>query len=77
MTFLRLCQILLQFKPNIIHAVAQKPVIYAGLARKLFSNIAFIGTLGGVGFIFTSKSMRAKLLKPIVIFIYNFCCSNY
>jgi glycosyltransferase involved in cell wall biosynthesis len=67
-TLLRLCQVLWKFRPDIIHAVAQKPVIYSGLARKLFCNTAFIGTLGGVGFIFTGTNLKAKLLKPIVVF---------
>ena len=61
-----LCKILWQFKPNIIHAVAQKPVIYVGLARKVFYKASFVGTLGGVGFIFTSKSLKAALLKPLL-----------
>ena len=63
---LRLWHILWLFNPDIIHAVAQKPVIYAGLARKFHRKVGFIGTLGGVGFIFTSKNLKAKLLKPIV-----------
>lgn len=61
-----LCKILSTFKPDIIHAVAQKPVIYSGLARKIYKKASFVGTLGGVGFVFTSKSLKAKLLKPIL-----------
>ena len=61
-----LCKILLVFKPHIIHAVAQKPVIYAGLARKIYNQTSFVGTLGGVGFVFTSKSLKAIILKPLL-----------
>ena len=61
-----LYKILSTFKPDIIHAVAQKPVIYAGLARKIYNKASFVGTLGGVGFVFTSKSLKARLLKPIL-----------
>lgn len=66
-TLIRLYQILWLFKPDIIHAVAQKPVIYAGMVRRFYRNVAFIGTLGGVGYIFTNKSLKARLLRPIVI----------
>lgn len=66
MSFLSLCRILWIFKPHIIHTVAQKPVIYAGLARKFYSKVGFICTLGGMGFVFTSKSFKAKLLRPMV-----------
>lgn len=64
-----LIKILLVFKPEIIHAVAQKPVIYAGLAKKIYRRASFIGTLGGVGFVFTSKNFRAKLLRPLLKFL--------
>ena len=67
-----LCKILLVFKPRIIHAVAQKPVIYAGLARKIYNQTSFVGTLGGVGFVFTNKSLKAALLKPLLILLLKF-----
>ena len=68
MSILSLIKILWIFKPTIIHAVAQKPVIYVGLAKKLYYKVSFVATLGGVGFIFTSGTSKAKLLKPIVNF---------
>ena len=67
-----LWKILLVFKPHIIHAVAQKPVIYAGLARKIYNQTSFVGTLGGVGFVFTSKSLKATLLKPLIKLLLKF-----
>jgi hypothetical protein len=39
LSILSLRKILLVFKPNIIHAVAQKPVIYAGLVSKTYYKI--------------------------------------
>ena len=61
-----LWKILLLFGPDIIHAVAQKPVIYAGLVMKFSKKAKFVAALGGVGFIFTGKNIKANLLKPIV-----------
>tara|TARA_B110000037_G_scaffold222759_1_gene299377 strand:+ start:2470 stop:3594 length:1125 start_codon:yes stop_codon:yes gene_type:complete len=66
MMIINLCRIIWIFRPNIIHAVAQKPVLYASIARKFFNKAGFIGTLGGLGFIFTSKSFKARLLKRAV-----------
>lgn len=67
-----LFKILSVSKPHIIHAVAQKPVIYAGIAKKIYSRSSFIGTLGGVGFVFTSKSLKATLLKPLLKLLLRF-----
>ena len=61
-----LWKILKFFEPDIIHAVAQKPVIYAGLVMKFSKKAKFVAALGGVGFIFTGKNIKANLLKPIV-----------
>lgn len=63
---LSLMKILFEFKPDIIHAVAQKPVIYAGLAKKIYKKASFIAALGGLGFVYTSKRLRATLLKPLL-----------
>ena len=62
----QLWKILMSFKPDIIHAVAQKPVIYAGLAMRFSKKVQFVAALGGVGFIFTSRNLKAYLLKPLV-----------
>ena len=61
-----LWKILTFFEPDIIHAVAQKPVIYAGLAMKFSRKAKFVAALGGVGFIFTGKNIKANLLKPLI-----------
>ena len=60
-----LCKTIWLFKPDIIHAVALKPVIYTGLVRIFFLKTGLIAALGGLGFIFNSKSLKARLLKPI------------
>ncbi len=61
-----LCKIIWRFKPDIIHAVAQKPVIYAGLAKQIYPKASLIGTLGGVGFVFTSNNIKATLLRLLL-----------
>ena len=72
LTIIQLWKILSLFQPVIIHAVAQKPVIYAGLALKLFKPVRFVAALGGVGFIFTARSVKASILKPLVKFYLKF-----
>lgn len=69
-------RILRVFKPDIIHAVAQKPIIYAGFANKFSYKSSLIANLGGIGYVFTSESCKAKLLKPIVIFLLKYVLSG-
>lgn len=54
-------------KPDLVHQVALKPVIYGSIAAHL-SNIALIvNALGGLGLIFSSQSSFARLLKPALV----------
>ncbi|MDC3287304.1 glycosyltransferase, partial [Alphaproteobacteria bacterium] len=58
------------FAPELIHAVALKPVIYSGLVCKIFKNIQFVATMGGIGFVFTSHKIKAKILRfPVKILL--------
>lgn len=50
-------------KPDIVHHVAMKPVIYGSLAA-LFARVPYIvNALAGFGYIFTSLQVRARLLR--------------
>ncbi|MDA8881813.1 glycosyltransferase family 4 protein [Alphaproteobacteria bacterium] len=59
-----------EFEPELIHAVALKPVIYSGLVCKIYKHIRFIAAMGGIGFVFTSDKIKAKILRfPIKILL--------
>ena len=54
------------WQPDLIHAVAQKPILYAGIACKFAYHCPRISAMGGIGFIFSSTSLKARLLRPII-----------
>ena len=43
------------FKPNLIHAVGIKPVVYSALSKVFFNIDGIVLSLGGLGFIFRSN----------------------
>jgi glycosyltransferase involved in cell wall biosynthesis len=55
------------YSPNLIHAVALKPIIYTSIACKWVGMRRHIFALGGLGFIFNSESWCAKILRPLII----------
>ena len=61
-TLYRLIQAINRFNPDLIHAVAIKPAIYASLANLMSRRSKCVLALGGLGYIFTSNSLKAKLL---------------
>ncbi len=50
-------------KPDIVHHVAMKPVIYGSLAALLARVPFIVNALAGFGYIFTSTQVRARLLR--------------
>lgn len=50
-------------KPDIVHHVAMKPVIYGSMAAKLTNTPVVINALAGMGYLFTSRDMQASLLR--------------
>lgn len=55
--------------PDILHVVAIKPIILVGLTSLLNSTVKSIYCVTGLGFIYTSSSLSARLLRPFVSFL--------
>ena len=55
-------------RPDIVHHVALKPVLYGSVAARLAggSAPAVVNALAGMGFIFASETFKARLLRPFV-----------
>ena len=53
-------------RPDIVHHVAMKPVLYGSVAAFLTGVPAVVNALAGLGFAFTSRRRRARLLRPLL-----------
>lgn len=51
-------------KPDIVHHVAMKPVLYGSLAARLTGVPYVVNALAGMGYVFISKQLKAQLLRP-------------
>jgi glycosyltransferase involved in cell wall biosynthesis len=56
-------------RPDIVHHVAVKPVVYGSIAARLARVPRVINAIAGMGYVFTSQSMKAKALRPIIRFV--------
>lgn len=52
--------------PDIVHHVAMKPILYGTLAALATGRKAIINAPVGMGFVFTSMSTKARLLRPLL-----------
>jgi len=64
------------YQPDLIHAVAIKPVIFSSIVTKFQDIDSRVFALGGMGFIFSSNKFLAKLLRPFVVLFLKYCLSG-
>ena len=65
-TLVRLWRIYRRERPDLVHHVAVKPVLYGSLAAWAAGVPAVVNALTGLGFLFTSRRLLARLLRPPV-----------
>ncbi len=65
-TFFSLIKIYKKEKPDIVHHVSLKPVLYGSWAARLTGVPHIVNALAGLGHVFIDKGFKAFLLKKIV-----------
>ena len=58
-------------RPDIVHHVALKPVLYGSLAAWIAGVPNVVNALAGLGFLFISDGILASLLRPLVRFAFR------
>lgn len=58
--------ILRKIKPDLLHCVTIRPIIYGGLVARLLGINATIYSIAGLGIVFSSKKMKFKILRLIL-----------
>jgi glycosyltransferase involved in cell wall biosynthesis len=53
-------------RPDLVHHVAMKPVLYGSLAAAISRVPAVVNALAGMGYVFTSSGLKARLLRPLI-----------
>ncbi len=53
-------------RPDIVHHVAMKPVLYGSLAARVTKVKCVVNAIMGLGFVFSSESPKARVLRPLV-----------
>ena len=53
-------------KPDMVHQIAAKPIIYGSFAARICNIKSVLNAPVGLGYVFTSESIKAKILKPIL-----------
>jgi glycosyltransferase involved in cell wall biosynthesis len=66
LTLVRLIRLWVRERPDIVHHVAMKPVLYGSIAARVAGTPRVVNALAGMGWLFTSSTGLARWLKPAV-----------
>jgi glycosyltransferase involved in cell wall biosynthesis len=64
--FLRLVHLYRRERPDLVHHVAMKPVLYGSLAARLAGVPSVVNAVAGMGWLFTSEGRVRRRLMPII-----------
>lgn len=64
---LELVRIYREERPDIVHHVALKPILYGSIASWIVGIHRVVNAVAGMGFVFTSRTWKARLLRPLVV----------
>ncbi|CAJ48123.1 glycosyltransferase family 4 protein [Bordetella avium] len=65
-TMLALYRLFRKLRPDLVHLVTIKPVLYGGIAARLARVPAMVAAISGLGYVFMAKGARARLVRAVV-----------
>lgn len=68
---LAIYRLLKQLKPDVVHLMTIKPILYGGLAARLARVPAVVVGVTGLGFVFISNKTYVRLLRYVVVQCYK------
>lgn len=74
--FVHLQWLYAKLKPDIVHHVTIKPVLYGGAAARLQGVSRVVNALSGLGYLFMSDSKRVALLRHFIVRLLTFALKN-
>lgn len=70
-TFIALYRLMRRIKPDLVHLVTIKPILYGGIAARLARVPCVVAAVSGLGMVFISQGLQAKLLRILVKALYR------
>jgi glycosyltransferase involved in cell wall biosynthesis len=70
-SILEIIKIYRREKPDIVHHVALKPVLYGSWAAKITNISGIVNTFPGLGVIFVAQGWKASIIRWLIIFAYR------
>lgn len=60
-----------RIRPDVVHLVTIKPVLYGGIAARLARVPGVVAAVSGLGFVFIASGLKAQLVRGVVTVLYR------
>ena len=70
-TLLGLYSLFRRIRPDLVHLVTIKPVLYGGLVARLVKVPGVVSAIPGMGYVFLARGAFRKLFRQLVCFVYR------
>src|SRR4030065_2037325 len=70
-TILEIAKVLRDFRPDLVHNVTIKPVLYASWLSRFIGRPTVVNAISGLGYIFIASGARERLMRGIVRMAYK------
>ena len=67
----KVIQVLISIKPDVLHLITVKPIIWGGVASKIFKPKVVIASVTGLGQIYTDQRFSSLFIKKIIEILYR------
>jgi glycosyltransferase involved in cell wall biosynthesis len=68
---LRLGLLYRRIKPDLVHHVTIRPVLYGGIASRLFRVEAVVNALSGLGYVFINQGFKNRIIRRVVTYLFK------
>jgi glycosyltransferase involved in cell wall biosynthesis len=73
---IKVIRIFHEIKPDIVHCITIKPILIGGLASFFFKRIRMVYAISGLGHVYSSNGLKAKIRRYFVDLIYKLIFSK-
>ncbi len=71
LTFVDIVRVIRRVRPDVLHLVTLKPVIYGGIAARFMKVPAVVAAISGLGHVFVAHDARTRLVRALVTVAYR------
>ncbi|GHW83631.1 N, N'-diacetylbacillosaminyl-diphospho-undecaprenol alpha-1,3-N-acetylgalactosaminyltransferase [Vibrio cholerae] len=76
-TIVDIGSLLKKIQPDLVHSITVKPNLYVGILNSLFFKKRIVYSVTGLGAIFSSRTIKYRILRCLVSVLYKFISKSY